>query len=87
MFASLFSLFVIQLIGVSLPGPDFFIITRSTLKHGRLTGYLCSAGITTGVFIYASIVVFGLSIISKYHENIINIISILGAFFFTLYEL
>ncbi len=81
MFASLFTLLCIQMIAVSLPGPDFFIVTRSTLKHGRLTGYLCSLGITCGILIYASVCVFGLGAINQNHQSLIHIISIIGACF------
>jgi threonine efflux protein len=78
---SLLTLFIVQLIAVSLPGPDFFIVVRSTLKHGRLVGYLCSLGITTGVLLFASIAVFGLSLIGKNYHWVLDIVSVLGACF------
>ncbi|MDC0535548.1 LysE family translocator [Francisellaceae bacterium] len=81
MIASLFTLLCIQMIAVSLPGPDFFIVTRSTLKHGRLTGYLCSLGIACGILVYASVCVFGLGAIHQNHQYLIQIISIFGACF------
>ena len=81
MLLSLLTLFIVQLIAVSLPGPDFLIVVRNTLKHGRLVGYLCSLGITTGVLLFATIAVFGLSLIGKDYHWVLDIVSVLGACF------
>ncbi len=81
MLLSLLTLFIVQLIAVSLPGPDFLIVVRNTLKHGRLVGYLCSLGITTGVLLFSAIAVFGLSLIGKDHHWGLDIVSVLGACF------
>ncbi|MFT6835356.1 MAG: threonine efflux protein [Francisellaceae bacterium] len=81
MFFSLLTLFAVQIVAVSLPGPDFLVVVRSTLKHGRMAGYLCSLGITTGVLIYCSFAVFGLSLISEDNHWVLNLVSALGACF------
>jgi threonine/homoserine/homoserine lactone efflux protein len=81
MFLSLLSLALIQLIAISSPGPDFLLVVRSTLKHGRKTGYLYALGIASGITLYSAAVVFGLGYLGKEAHQILRIIAILGGFF------
>ncbi|MDA7742153.1 LysE family translocator [Francisellaceae bacterium] len=78
---SLLTIFVIQLVAISTPGPDFLLVVRSTLKHGRKTGYLFALGISSGIVIYSSVVVFGLGYIGKDSAHILKIIGLIGGFF------
>lgn len=75
---SLIGLFCIQLLGLMLPGADFVMVVRSTLKYRRKSGLLTALGITIGVLIYASIVVFLLEVIGQYFTILNNVITLFG---------
>lgn len=78
---SLLSLLAIQLLGVMLPGPDFFMVLRSSLKYGRKKASIVALGIATGVFIYAGIVVILLDYLSDTFLNLVHWISLFGGLY------
>lgn len=63
---SLLGLFFIQLVGLMLPGADFVVVVRATLKYNRNYAILTVLGVTTGVSIYATTVVFALDMVGQY---------------------
>lgn len=48
-------------LGVASPGPDFAIVIRQTLAHGRRTGVLTAIGIGSGICVHVAWGMFGLS--------------------------
>lgn len=75
---SLLSLFIFQILGVMLPGPDFFMVLRSSLKYGRNPALVVALGIACGVFIYASVVVLFLDYMSESFLSIVQWIGLFG---------
>ncbi len=49
-----------HLLAVSSPGPDFAVVTRQTLAHGRAAGMRTALGIATGIVFHVSYALFGL---------------------------
>ena len=49
-----------HLLAVASPGPDFAVVTRQTLAHGRPAGVATAAGIATGIIFHVSYALFGL---------------------------
>lgn len=47
-------------LGVASPGPDFAVVIRQTLAHGRRTGLLTAIGIGTGICFHVAWGMFGL---------------------------
>jgi threonine/homoserine/homoserine lactone efflux protein len=62
MLISIASIFVVQMLGVMSPGPDFAMTTRNALVHGRPAGVLTALGITAGNLIHISYVTAGFAI-------------------------
>ena len=63
MVLAVLSLFLVQLLGVMSPGPDFAMTTRNSLVYGRKAGILTALGITAGNLIHISYVTAGFAIV------------------------
>jgi RhtB (resistance to homoserine/threonine) family protein len=61
------------------PGPDFLLIARNTLVHGRKTGFTTFAGNRAGFCVHILLAVFGLSLAIKASPALFNAIRVLGA--------
>ena len=75
----LIALLITQLMAVALPGADFFMIIRQSLKHGRLIGILTALGVTSGAAIYCSVTIFGLGWLKSNAQWLMSTIAILGS--------
>lgn len=47
-------------LGVSSPGPDFAVVLRHTLRHGRRAGVMTALGIGSGILVHVAWGLFGL---------------------------
>ena len=54
---------IIHLLAVASPGPDFAIVVRQSITHGRTTALWTSLGIGTGILIHVSYSLLGLGLI------------------------
>ncbi len=76
--AALLSLLLLQLLGLMLPGPDFFMVLRSSIRYGRNSAVLVALGIATGVLFYATLVVLLLDYLSDNFLIIVHWIALFG---------
>ena len=76
--AALLSLLLLQLLGLMLPGPDFFMVLRSSIRYGRNSAVLVALGIATGVLFYATLVVLLLDYLSDNFLIIVYWIALFG---------
>ena len=60
-----FSLLLIWTSLLLVPGPDFFLMLRNTLKNGYKAGLFTGLGITLAIGIHVSLAILGLLILSK----------------------
>lgn len=60
-----FSLLVIQLGALAVPGPDFFLVSQTGARTGFYRATLAALGVSMGVFIWVSLAVAGLSFITQ----------------------
>lgn len=79
--AQLVTLFIIQLFAVMLPGPDFFMVLRTSLRAGRGLALIVAFGVSSGIFIYSSAVVIFLDYLSDSFLVITRYIGMLGGFY------
>ncbi len=75
------TIFIVQLIGLMSPGPDFFYISRKAASDTTRNAICACIGISIGVAVWAIVAVFGLSILGKTAEPIHYLIMILGGGF------
>lgn len=76
---SLLALLVTQLMAVSMPGADFFVTVRQSLKWGRWLGVLTALGVTTGASVYCAATVFGLGWLKANASWLMSVIASVGS--------
>src|SRR5262249_977644 len=83
MLTSVFSawLLLVAVFGVALvsPGPDFVMVVKNSLVHGRRAGILTSLAFALGVVIQVSYTLLGLGAIIASSVMLFNIVKSIGA--------
>ena len=81
LYIQFFTVATIHLFAVMSPGPDFAIILKQSLSHGRKISIITSLGIGTGILIHALICMLGLGMVISESKFLFNFIKILGAIY------
>ena len=74
----LISVFAIFIPALILPGPDFVAVVRSSMTRGTRAGLLTTLGVSTGLCLYATLSVLGLSAILAEYQWLTWAVRILG---------
>ena len=75
------TIFLVCLIGAMTPGPSLIVIIYLTNSKNFISGFIASLAHGFGIFVYALISIFSLSMIVSILPSIIPIIQMLGAIF------
>ena len=70
-----------HLLAVSSPGPDFAVVTRQTLAHGRAAGLATAWGIAAGIVFHVAYALFGLGWLLQKLPMLIELLRYAGAAF------
>lgn len=70
-----------HLVAVASPGPDFALVLRQSITHGRYTAVWTSVGIGTGILVHVSYSLLGLGLLLKSSELWFNALKYAGAFY------
>ena len=62
MIQTLITLGILNFFAAMSPGPDFAIVTKNTLLHGRRSGVMTALGIATAILIHVSYCLLGLCV-------------------------
>ena len=81
LYIQFFTVATIHLFAVMSPGPDFTIILKQSLSHGRKISMITSLGIGTGILIHVLFCMLGLGMIISESKFLFNFIKILGAIY------
>lgn len=79
MFEGLLTYAVFVAILTLIPGPDTMLVIRNVLAYGRQAGLLSVLGVSTGLFVHASLSALGLSLILVASAEAFQIVKLLGA--------
>ena len=71
--------FVIGILTGMSPGPDFFMVRKNSLAHGKKIGLATAAGIGTALIFHATYTVLGLTIVIQSYTWLFRLLQILGA--------
>jgi RhtB (resistance to homoserine/threonine) family protein len=66
-------------LAVASPGPDFAIVLRQSLVHGRRAGVWTSVGIGCGLSVHISYCVLGLAFVLRHSPAALSVVKYLGA--------
>lgn len=70
-----------HLLAVASPGPDFVIVSRQTLAHGRRAGLMTAWGIACGVIVHLGYALFGLGWLLQHQPLLLEALRYAGAGF------
>lgn len=74
----MWTIFLVQLIGLISPGPDFFYVCRKAMAENRRNAMLGSLGIALGVGFWSLVVLFGLAFLNRTVPSFQYYLMILG---------
>ncbi|KAA8885530.1 LysE family translocator [Nocardia colli] len=77
--AQMLALGGVILVAAMSPGPDFFIVTRSSALSGRRAGMACAAGIAGGVFLWSVVSALGVAGLLAASALAFTIVKLVGA--------
>lgn len=70
-----------HLLAVTSPGPDFAVVIRQTLAHGRAAGLRTALGIATGIIFHVAYALFGLGWLLQKLPLLLDVLRYAGAAF------
>lgn len=70
---------LIHLLAVASPGPDFAIVVRESVAHGRRAGVFCALGVGTGIFVHVAYSLLGIGLIVSQSIVLFNALKWLAA--------
>lgn len=70
---------IIGLLGAISPGPDFIVVTQSSLSYGKKAGIFTSLGVAIGCLIHITYCILGIGVIVAESIVLFNILKYLGA--------
>ncbi len=70
---------IIGLLGAISPGPDFVVVTQSSLTYGKKAGVYTSLGIAIGCLVHITYCILGIGVIVSESILVFNILKYLGA--------
>jgi RhtB (resistance to homoserine/threonine) family protein len=68
-----------HLLAVASPGPDFAIVLKQSLVHGRRTAIWTSVGVGTAILLHVTYSLLGLGLLIRSSEQWFNIVKYAGA--------
>lgn len=72
---------LVHFLAVVLPGPDFVITVRNSIRYGYFIGAITALGIGVGISIHVFYTLIGLGIIIQHSPWLMSIFRILGALY------
>lgn len=70
---------LIHLLAVASPGPDFAIVVRESVAHGRRAGTWTALGVGTGIFVHVGYSLLGIGLIVSQSIMLFNALKWLAA--------
>lgn len=70
---------LIHLLAVASPGPDFAVVVRESVAHGRRTGVLTAIGVGSGILVHVAYSLLGIGLIVSQSIMLFNVLKWLAA--------
>ena len=68
-------------IGAVSPGPDFAMVLRQSIAHGRHAAIMTSAGIASAIFVHGAYTVLGIGLLVAQSIVLFNVLKVLGTLY------
>lgn len=73
------TLAVVHFLAVVVPGPDFAITVRQSVRYGRFVGIATALGIGTGISVHVGYTLLGIAALMHTHPWLLHLASLIGA--------
>ncbi len=73
------TVFVVHLLAVIAPGPDFIMITRNSFVYSRRSGVYSALGLSLGMLVHMAYTIVGIGVLISQSIILFSIIKYLGA--------
>lgn len=70
---------VVHLLAVASPGPDFAVVVKQSVTHGKVTALWTSLGVGTGIFLHVLYSLLGIGVVVSQSVVAFTIMKYLGA--------
>lgn len=74
-----FTITLIVILAAISPGPDFVLVVKNSLEHGRKSGVFTALGVSCSLLIHVTYCILGLAVIISQSLFLFNLIKYLGA--------
>lgn len=74
-----FAIALAHALAVASPGPDFALVLRQSLAHGRATALATAAGIGSGILVHVTYALLGIGWLVRSHGTILTVVQYAGA--------
>lgn len=72
---------LIDILAIISPGPDFFMVLRNTLSHGKKAGFYTTLGITCGGALAFTLSLFGIGVLIAKSHLLFFILKLIGGIY------
>ena len=72
---------MIAALGACSPGPDFLLVARSSLSHGRRSGLATACGLATGILTHSTYCILGLALLLANSPQALHVMQWGGAIY------
>ena len=76
-----FTVVVLHMFAVMSPGPDFFLISRQSIRYGRKMALWTAGGIGTGILFHSGLAVTGMLIILASNDFYLLALKLICSFY------
>lgn len=73
------TIMVVHLLAVASPGPDFAVVVKQSITHGRKTALWTSLGVGTGIFLHVLYSLLGIGVIISQSLLVFTVMKFVGA--------
>jgi RhtB (resistance to homoserine/threonine) family protein len=73
------TIIVVHLLAVASPGPDFAIVVKQSVSHGKATALWTSLGVGTGIFLHVLYSLLGIGVIISQSVTAFTVMKCIGA--------
>lgn len=80
--AEFLTIATIHLLAVASPGPDFAIVLRQSINHGRKVAIATSIGIGTGILVHVTYSVIGLGVLIAKTPELLTLLKFVAVAYF-----
>ena len=76
-----FTVVVLHMFAVMSPGPDFFLVSRQSIRYGRTIALWTAGGIGTGILFHSGLAVTGMLIIFTSNNFYLLVLKLICSFY------